>query len=463
MSFGLPNGKDAIVGSGLNGGALTIRGGQSDGAGIDGPIILLLRDAATGGAIQASALGNARGRSAIDLQVGRTAVTQVASGAFSSILGGYAGTASGAYAAVVGGQTNTASGIVSAVAGGSGHVASGNGSFIGGGTYGLASGGEAVVLGGYYGIASGQFSSTIGGDHNTASGKNSGILAGKLNIASGDYSAVLGGQGNTASGKWSMVIGHRSKAKGVNCVAMGGGSNYSEGDGTFTAGGQYGHAQGVFSVVIGSYYSCLASGAGAAIVGSYYAVASGKLSSILGGRGNTVSGTYGAVVGSRRALSDRQAELSRSSGRADATVDTRGQTQTGYFDLQVKSLTNVVTELLIGEAGTVDHMILRPSTTWQFQGMVTGRRTAGAGTAGDTATFFISGAIRRDAANNTALVAAATITAGPADVGAATWAVTVTADDVNESLKITGAGDVGAGVEVYWHASLWVSESGLGA
>lgn len=83
--------------------------------------------------------GNARGAAAVDLQVTRTADTQVASGAGSAIGGGSGNTASGAGSAIGGGASNTASGS---------YVA------IGGGLYNTASGFGASAPGGYAGVAS---------------------------------------------------------------------------------------------------------------------------------------------------------------------------------------------------------------------------------------------------------------------------------------------------------------------
>lgn len=68
--------------------------------------------------------GNARGASSVDWQRTRNAATQVASGANSTLGGGYRNTVSAQYATVVGGDTNVASGQ-SSVAGGSGNTASG--------------------------------------------------------------------------------------------------------------------------------------------------------------------------------------------------------------------------------------------------------------------------------------------------------------------------------------------------
>lgn len=78
--------------------------------------------------------GNARGINAVDLQMVRTAATQVASGGGSVIVGGGSNTASATYATVLGGQSNSVSATYATVLGGTGNsvtqsigVASGTG------------------------------------------------------------------------------------------------------------------------------------------------------------------------------------------------------------------------------------------------------------------------------------------------------------------------------------------------
>lgn len=61
--------------------------------------------------------GDARGTAAVDLQATRTADTQVASGAYAVVGGGYQNTASGTNATVPGGRLNTASGNYSTALG----------------------------------------------------------------------------------------------------------------------------------------------------------------------------------------------------------------------------------------------------------------------------------------------------------------------------------------------------------
>ena len=84
--------------------------------------------------------GNARGQYAVDLQMIRTANTQVASGLYSTVAGGYSNTASGESSTVAGGYSNMASGHTSTVAGGRGNWASGTYSTVAGGFNNTASG-----------------------------------------------------------------------------------------------------------------------------------------------------------------------------------------------------------------------------------------------------------------------------------------------------------------------------------
>lgn len=147
------------------------------------------------GAIQSTPSGgNARGTSAIDLQVVRSGATEVASGAESTIAGGQNNTASGANSVVSGGTTNTASAANSTV---------------GGGTTNTASAASATVAGGNGNTSSGQGSFTAG-ESNVASGTDS-ESTGSNNTASANYSsakglqslAVLHGQRAIASGRFS--------------------------------------------------------------------------------------------------------------------------------------------------------------------------------------------------------------------------------------------------------------------
>ena len=84
--------------------------------------------------------GNARGQYAVDLQMIRTANTQVASGTNSTVAGGRGNKASATSSTVAGGEGNTASAQYSTVAGGYGNTASAQNSTVAGGFNNTASG-----------------------------------------------------------------------------------------------------------------------------------------------------------------------------------------------------------------------------------------------------------------------------------------------------------------------------------
>lgn len=160
------------------------------------------------GAIQSTPSGgNARGASAIDLQVVRAIATQVASGSESVIGGGADNTASGANSTVAGGDSNEATGQHTTVSGGVSNQSTGLQTTVGGGSLNQATGLQTTVGGGASNVASSSLSTIGGGQANAASGLASFVGGGADNVASGDHSSVVGGQSNTASEFFSSVIG----------------------------------------------------------------------------------------------------------------------------------------------------------------------------------------------------------------------------------------------------------------
>jgi hypothetical protein len=157
--------------------------------------------------IQRDTGGNARGQYAVDLQRVRFAATQVASGQYSVISGGWFNTASGVHATVGGGHSNTASGDAAIVGGGSYNTASGYTAIVGGGWFNTASGNSATVGGGERNTASGQYATVGGGWYNTAFGSLSTVCGGYGNTAGGGHSVVLGGYDNTANANYNLVFG----------------------------------------------------------------------------------------------------------------------------------------------------------------------------------------------------------------------------------------------------------------
>ena len=160
-------------------------GPKIEAAGSDTNIPLLLGKKGTGAIIAGDLTGNARGTNAIDIQNGRSAATQVASGNNASAFG----------------SVNTASGDNSSAVG-YGNTAEGNRS-------------SAV---GYGNTASGNYSSAVGYE-NEASGVSSSAF-GRSSIASGSFSSAVG-RGNTASGVSSSAVGYQCKTTIANTAEMG--------------------------------------------------------------------------------------------------------------------------------------------------------------------------------------------------------------------------------------------------
>lgn len=178
------------------------------------------------GAIQSTPSGgNARGASAIDLQVSRSAGTQVASGATSVVAGGRNNTASATDSAVGGGTTNTASSSNATVAGGSSNSATLSGASVCGGATNSAGGLRSHIGGGNINTisAAGTYGVIAGGDSNSVTAEGGAIGGGGLNDVTAQYGTVAGGSQNDSTGTYATVAG------GLTNVASGAYSSISGG------------------------------------------------------------------------------------------------------------------------------------------------------------------------------------------------------------------------------------------
>ncbi len=203
---------------------------------VNGTIQHTLGIVSTGTGQAGSVAGNARGTGAVDIQTYRDASTQVASGNYAVIGGGYKNTASGIYSAVGGGDSNNANSGSATIAGGQSNSAGsvGKGAMtIGGGYSNTATGGGATVSGGTYNTASGDLSTVPGGNNNIASGNYSTAM-GRNTAASGEHStamtyytiangsrSVAMGDQSVASGTISLATGYSTKAYGSYSTSMG--------------------------------------------------------------------------------------------------------------------------------------------------------------------------------------------------------------------------------------------------
>ena len=179
--------------------------------------------------------GNPRGTNAVDLQMSRSNLNQIASGSYSFLVG-QSNSAGSAYT-VVGGQSNTASSTGSVIFGrsnssqGDDGVVFGNGNTVGSvcsqsgvlsGNANTVSSARSVICGGQTNTASGTHSVVSGGQSNTASGAHSTVSGGQSNTAStATHATVVGGQSNTSSGAHALSGGYVCNATGIRSTAFG--------------------------------------------------------------------------------------------------------------------------------------------------------------------------------------------------------------------------------------------------
>jgi len=234
--------------------------------------------------------GNARGIYAVDLQLSRSAATQVASGDWSVIGGGQTNTASGT-AAIVGGGSNNLSQVYKGYVGGGGtNTANGFGS-VGGGFTNITNSNVAL---GTVSVTLTAGSSTIPGGAISATASPGGALITGSGIAENTFitnyappnlsmSNNATASGATTLSFWSVggtVAGGRSNsATGLYAAITGGQGNTASSNHTFVGGGQ---SNTVSGSSIASW-SLIGGGFGNGVSGNYDV--------IVGGRSNSISGT----------------------------------------------------------------------------------------------------------------------------------------------------------------------------
>jgi hypothetical protein len=150
--------------------------------------------------------GIKRGQYATDFQKLRDNASEVASGNYSTIGGGFGNRSSANYTTVAGGNSNNATALNATVGGGTGNEATALNATVGGGAGNYAASSSATIAGGGGNEANGGASFIGGGSLNTASGSYSTVGCGLENTASGNYSSVVGGSYNNTNGKSNTHI-----------------------------------------------------------------------------------------------------------------------------------------------------------------------------------------------------------------------------------------------------------------
>ena len=453
---------------------------QSDGS-------LYVSPAGTG-ALQAQATtsstvgGNARGANAVDWQTSRTAASQVASGqqsviggglqntasaAWGTVVGGYSNTASNTYVVAAGGDSNTASGNRSALVGGSANIAGGYLNFIGGG-YGNSgtanaavttqsatmngttavtlSGSNASIKVGQYitgtSIAFNTYVAAISGTSLTLSQAASGSSTSTLSFYT-PHGVVVGGGNNQATGSYSFIGGGGDAGTAAN-------RNVASGDWSFVGGGWKNTSLGNYSVIVGGNNNTnnSATNAYGFIGGGIGNTTSGFASMIVGGQGNLANSIYGSVLGSgygtTRGITGYTV-LPANNGATGAYNTGGAQSALLIVGAQTTTATSQVLTSDNAAAGTTNQVILPNNSAYYFKVSVIANVTGG----GNTKAWTLEGAIKRGSGVGTAaIVGTVTTTIVAADVGAATWTVTATADTTNGGLAITFTGQASTTIRV---------------
>ena len=421
--------------------------------------------------------GNTRGANAVDWQTLRSTNSMVASGAVSVLLGGQNNTSSNYTSFMGAGANNTASGANAAVVAGNANLASGQWSFVGSGA-GNASGGyynfvgsgftnsgtsasavttqsatmnatTAVTLSGSNAnIKVGQYIAGTSISQNTYVAAISGTSLTLSQVASGSststlsfytpHGVVVGGGNNQASGSYSFIggggdagtAGNRNVASGDWSVVGGGTKNVASGQGAVIAGGGYefgssfGNTASGSSSFVGSGVLNTSTNSGSTISGGWQNIANGILSTVVGGRHGNARGITGNIVFPACSV---------------PVIDDLGVSQAALLVLGRQTTDATATRLTSdsGSASTINQVIMPNNTAYFFTGEIISGVTGG----GNTKGWTIEGVIKRGAnAASTALVGTPTVTSMYADVGAATWAIAVTADTTNGGLAVTFTG-----------------------
>jgi hypothetical protein len=431
---------------------------------------LFVQPAGTG-ALQAQATtsttagGNARGANAVDWQTTRDTAARVASATAAVISGGANNTTSGTYAFVGSGYQNSSSQNGSGIVTGAFNAASGQYAFVGSGNFCTASGFYGFVGNGFTNsTTSSSAVTTQSGTMNattavTLSGSNANIKVGQYisgtSIGSDTYVAAISGTSLTLSKNASgsststlsfftphgvVVGGGNNQATGSYSFIGGGGNagtaanrNVASGDWSVVTGGSQNTASGGNSSVLGGG-NCSATSSFATCLGGAGNTASGFGSTNLGGNGNVANATY-AIAGGFSATNRSIPSFSYAAGSASVN----GDAQTEIFVLRNTTTDATATAITIGATApsTTNQVILPNNSAYFFTGEIISGVTGG----GNTKGWTIEGVIKRGAnAASTALVGTPTVTSMYADVGAATWAIAVTADTTNGGLRVTFTG-----------------------
>lgn len=299
--------------------------------------------------------------------------------------------------------------------GGTAFSGAGNGSFAFG-YQSVASGNTAVGMG-YQVLANGDYSSATG-YQTSASGQASN--AGNSNTLASNFYSHAEGYFTTASGLASHAEGNHTTAS--NDAA------HSEGDHT-TASGVDSHAEGLSTRALGDYSH--SEGAQTTAQGTY-SHSEGSVTKALGDNShsegiNTTASGYTSYAGGIKTKAYNTGEWVRSS--SGITIND----QYGSLSYAAHTTNATITEIFVGNTAS-ERMFIPINSTRYCRLYATAIDSVG------NAKQFLGDGLIKNITGTTALVGVLTMTSTYGDAALTTASITVTTDNVNDSLKVQVTG-----------------------
>ena len=214
-------------------------------------------------------------------------------------LGGSGNVASGVYSSTMGGSFNQAEGARANAHGGGSNTATGTGSNTIGGFNNHAIGADSNAFGGTNNIVNGVGANALGGSTNNVVGTGASCLGGVSNIAGAPSSSIIGGTNNNASEDSSAVAGGiNNYTSGTNAIILAGSYNNASANETGVLGGNLNSASGVSAAIAGGVNNKATAGS-AGVVGGELNSATAVGAVVIGGNNNTSTATSSSVTGGK--------------------------------------------------------------------------------------------------------------------------------------------------------------------
>jgi len=274
-----------------------------------------------------------------------------------------------------------------------------------------------------------------------------------------------GGTGTQLNGSWAIADGYgigawlkvvwdgtrwREVGRGNGELNAGGICAYAEGSST-VATGNFGHAEGYDTNVTGDTgshaegHGTTASGDSGSHAEGHATEASGNSGAHAEGR-QTVASGFASHAEGYYSVANLYAEHAQAGGRFAATGDAQFIKVVGR---KLITMSNAWQDILLLD-GADDLLVIPANTLFAFAGLVAGAESGLA--AKKYARNINHGAIWRDGANNTTLLASSMLLIHKDD---ASYDCKCVADDPNNALQIQITDTDNDGVDVRWVATIW--------